>query len=311
MCLSNSSILSKKSLVINNGSFVLIFKYILIITNKLCYILFIIQNFSKYLNMKTIGIIGTGKMGEALIESIIHLEYRIIGSDVNNKTRQMISQQYGIKMFDDNYELAKNSDIILLAVKPQYIQPVLKEISEFSGLVISIAAGITIRQIKESIPGSRIARVMPNTPCLVGEMAAGYSFSDDATQQDKKIVNELLNTAGVAVQLDENLIDAVTGLSGSGPAFVARLINYFILAGKNSGLSEKTARQLTVQTFLGTAKLLQKKNLSPEELITMVSSPGGTTIEGRKVLEKSDIKEVIDNTVLAAVNKSKELGKNK
>ena len=150
---------------------------------------------------------------------------------------------------------------------------------------------------------------MPNTPCLVGEMAAGFAVGKNVKDREIKIVEEILNSAGKAFYLKEELLDAVTGLSGSGPAFVARLIEYFIEAGENEGLGKDIAAELALQTFKGTAKLLQESGMTPDELVKIVSSPGGTTVAGREVLENSDVKDILIKTVKKATERSKELGK--
>ena len=149
---------------------------------------------------------------------------------------------------------------------------------------------------------------MPNVACLAGQMAAGYAASDHVTKNDLKTVELILNSAGVALQVSEDQLDAVTGVSGSGPAFVARLIEYYIHGAVQSGLPHDVARTLTLQTFLGTVALLKDGQMDPEELIQMVSSPNGTTVAGRDVLESSDVKAIIDATIQRATERSKELG---
>jgi pyrroline-5-carboxylate reductase len=208
----------------------------------------------------------------------------------------------------DNAATAAESDLVFLSVKPQFAHDVFPDLSDTNKLIVSIAAGITIATLQANLPHARIVRVMPNTPCLVGEMAAGYSPGATVTEEDVELVDRLLSTAGVAIQLTEDQLDAVTGLSGSGPAFVARLIEAFIDAGVAAGLEAGAARALALATFSGTANLLSKRCLAPEELITMVSSKGGTTVAGRAVLESSDYRDVISRTVQAAANRSRELG---
>jgi pyrroline-5-carboxylate reductase len=198
---------------------------------------------------------------------------------------------------------------VFIAVKPQDIQGVLETIGETDGLLISIAAGVSICRIETACPKARIVRVMPNTPCLVGAMAAGYAFGTRIRPEDRELVQELLQAAGYAAEVEEPLLDGVTGLSGSGPAFVARLIEAFIATGRELGLEPEVARSLSLQTFYGTAKLLADIGMSPETLVEMVSSPKGTTVAGRKVLEASDYAEVIEKTITAAARRSRELGR--
>ena len=159
------------------------------------------------------------------------------------------------------------------------------------------------------MPSARIVRVMPNTPCLVGEMAAGYAAAGNVTAEDLELAERILKAAGVAVAVEEKQMDAVTGVSGSGPAYFARIAEAFIDAGIEAGLSAELARELALQTMKGTASLLQQKNMSPNELVNMVSSPNGTTVAGREVLESSDYKEIIKKTVVKTIERSRELGK--
>jgi pyrroline-5-carboxylate reductase len=207
-----------------------------------------------------------------------------------------------------NAEVAATSDVTFIAVKPQVIDDVLAEIAKTTGLIVSIAAGVTIEHVEKLLPSARVVRVMPNTPCLVGAMAAGYAAGSRATERDTDLVGELLSRAGEAIRLDERLLDAVTGLSGSGPAFVARLIEAFSQAGVAAGLDAEVARRLTLATFAGTARLLSETGMDPEALVAMVSSPGGTTIAGREILEASDFRDVIRETVLRSTERSRELG---
>ncbi len=256
-----------------------------------------------------LGFIGSGNMGQALMRAIAtDASFEILACDTLKDNLDKIKDI--AKALDSNVELAKKSDIVFLCVKPQDISAVLDEINAFAQdkLIVSIAAGISLHLLEQRSPKSKFIRVMPNLPCLVGEMAAGYAAGKNCTSTDKKLVHELLNKAGVAFELEESQLDTVTGLSGSGPAFVAYLIEGFTQAGIEQGLSKEVASQLSLQTFLGTARLLKEKNLDASELIAMVSSPHGTTVAGREVLENSDIKEVIKKSVQKAAQRSKELG---
>jgi len=205
--------------------------------------------------------------------------------------------------------VAEAAGVVFIAVKPQDIQTVLEEIRDTDRLLISIAAGVAISRIEGVCKPARVVRVMPNTPCLIGAMAAGYAFGSRIRPEDRELVRQLLGAAGYAAEVDERLLDAVTGLSGSGPAFVARLIEAFIEAGKGLGLEPEVARNLSLQTFFGTAKLLADTGMEPRKLVEMVSSPKGTTVAGREVLEASDYAEVIGDTIRAATERSKELGR--
>ena len=206
-------------------------------------------------------------------------------------------------------ELGELSDILFLSVKPQMMKDAIASLSGYDGLVVSIAAGLKIAFFEELMPAARIVRVMPNTPCLVGEMAAGFSAGKSVTADDLAVTEKLLKAAGTAVLVKEELIDAVTGISGSGPAYFARLAEAFIEAGTASGLAPELSRELALQTMKGTAALLQQKDMSPEELVKMVSSPNGTTVAGREILEASEYKDIIGRTVARTIERSKELGK--
>ena len=261
--------------------------------------------------MTKIGFIGAGNMAYALAKAISRkkLAAAINVFDINKKRIDLFRKEFNAGIKQSNKDVAADSDVVFLAVKPQVIDEALDEIKETGKLVISIAAGITLKHIESKLTKARVVRVMPNTPCLVGEMAAGFAVGEKVTGKDALLVEEILNSAGKAFLLKESLLDAVTGLSGSGPAFVARLIEGLVEGGVKSGLNHDIATELALQTFKGTAQLLIEYGMSPEELIKMVSSPGGTTVAGRKVLEGSDVKEVLIKTVKEATKRSKELGK--
>ncbi len=260
-----------------------------------------------------IGFIGAGKMAEALIKAVINSKItsnnKVYASDRNKERLQYIKKETKINVSNDNDKTVNNSDIIFLAVKPQNMDEVLDEIKNKvkNQLIVSIAAGITIKTLEAKLKG-KVARVMPNTPCLVGEMAAGFSLGKNCNDKDAMLIEKILNSAGKAFLVKEEMLDAVTGLSGSGPAFVAYLIEGMIEAGVKSGLSKDIATELALQTAKGTAKLLQETGMTTKELIKAVSSPNGTTVAGRKVLEKSDVKDIIAKTIKKAAERSKELG---
>lgn len=233
----------------------------------------------------------------------------IIASDTNEERLHFVKDHLEIDVTHKNKEVLKKSDVVFIAVKPQHIDEVLDEIKDVNCLVISIAAGVKLKKLEQKLKKAKVVRVMPNTPCLAGEMAAGFAVGKRCKDKEIKIVEELLNSAGKAFYLKEEMLDAVTGLSGSGPAFVALLIDAFIEGGIESGLSEDIATELAIQTFLGTAKLLQESGMSADELVKIVSSPGGTTVAGREILEKSDYRDVLIKTIKRASDRSRELGK--
>lgn len=262
---------------------------------------------------KKLAFIGTGKMSAALI-SCIHdkkIAKSMIASDKNNENLNKIKKQFKIRTTADNKEAVKNSDIIFICVKPQDIDAVLDEIKDAveNQLIVSIAAGIKLNHLESKLKNKRIIRVMPNINCLVGEMAAGFSAGKYAAKEDISNVSRILNSAGTAFFMKEELLDAVTAISGSGPAFFAYFIKAFEEAGIKNNLPRETAFKLAAQTAFGTGKLLMQKNLTPEELISMVASKKGTTVAGLKVLKKHKVKNILIKTVDAAVKRSKELGK--
>ena len=260
-----------------------------------------------------IGFIGCGKMAQvmmnAFVESGVANSSQIICSDVNHDLLEESRVKYDVWISKNNEYVFENADIVFLAVKPQAFSDAVagcKDKIRSAHQIVSIMAGVTIQHIQELLPAP-VIRVMPNTPCIVGQMAAGYAVGDNVSPQMLEFVEKLLSCTGTAFRVDEPELDAVTGLSGSGPAFVAYLIQKFIDAGVEEGLSPEISHELTIKTFIGTGILLQEKHLSPEELITMVSSPNGTTVAGREILEKSDIGEIICKTIARASARSREL----
>lgn len=261
-----------------------------------------------------IGFIGAGKMANALAAAILRgrlaQSQDIICSDPLSERLNTLQKQLGVMVTQDNQEVFRRSDVVVLAFKPQNFPEAIEGMESVvrpEQIIISIMAGVRIARIQQYLP-ARLVRVMPNTPCLVGEMAAGFAVAENVTETDLKTVRAILQPAGVALQVPEQQLDAVTGLSGSGPAFVAYLIENFITAGISEELQEETARQLALKTFAGTARLLSEWDLSPRELIEMVSSPGGTTVAGREILESSNVKDSIINTIKRAAQRSRELG---
>ncbi|MBN2376633.1 MAG: pyrroline-5-carboxylate reductase [Sedimentisphaerales bacterium] len=264
--------------------------------------------------MARIGFVGGGKMAEALIAGILQGSVvqpgEIICSDVLGQRRELLRQKYGIEVTDDNGVVFDEAEMVFLAFKPQGFPTAiegLKSRVQPGQVFISILAGVRLSKLQEHL-GPKVVRMMPNTGCLVGQMAAGYTAAQQVSQEELDAVRPLLECAGTAVQVSEAELDGVTGLSGSGPAFVAYLIDCFTAAGVKAGLTQAQAADLAVETFAGTAKLLKQQQMQPSELIEMVSSPNGTTVAGREILEASDVAEVIERTILRAAQRSKELG---
>lgn len=211
----------------------------------------------------------------------------------------------------DAKTVVSKSDIIFLCVKPQNMKEVLDEIMDVAGkkLFVSVAAGVSTKFIESTLTDARVVRVMPNTPALVSEMAAGYALGSKATIKDAKDVEKLLSSVGIAVRLDEKDLDAVTGLSGSGPAYVYLFISALKDAGVEEGLSEDEALKLAAQTVKGAAEMILSGMGRPDELIENVKSPGGTTIEGLKALEARGFYETVKEAVRKAAGRSRELGR--
>jgi pyrroline-5-carboxylate reductase len=264
-----------------------------------------------------IGFIGGGKMGEALINGILRAGLsssdKIMVSDVDKKRLQILEKEAGIKTTQDNKKITSDSDIIILAVKPNMMGSVLDELnSEITSkhLIISIAAGIPLSFIESSLnKDCRAIRVMPNTPCLVGETAAGYALGKKATRNDGKLVGQLIDAVGKSFLLDEKYLDAVTGLSGSGPAFIYVVIEALADGGVKMGLPRDVAITLAAQTAFGAAKMVLESGTHIGQLRDSVTSPGGTTIEGLHALEKGGIRNALIDAVETATKKSKSLGK--
>lgn len=206
-------------------------------------------------------------------------------------------------------EVCRAAQIVFICVKPQAKEAVLPLLAAAEKPVVSIMAGVPIAVLAKAMPKAEIIRVMPNLNCLVGASASAFSCASSVTEAHRESVRLLLSASGTATEVEEPLLDAVTGLSGSGPAFAARLMSYFIQAGEEAGLSRKTAVELTRQTFLGTVRFLNETGIDEETLIERVSSPGGTTVAGRQVLESSEAERIVRDTVAAAVERSRELGK--
>ena len=266
--------------------------------------------------MYKLGIIGAGKMGAALVRGIlkakIYNKNEIIISDIDSDKLHSLKNEHGVKITKDNKELSKSSEITIFAVKPGDIKALLNEIKNHTSkkkIYISIAAGIKTSFI-EKMSGKelKIARVMPNKAAIVQEGAFGIYFNKYIDNRDKDVVQDIFGSLGeVAIVDDENLIDAVTGLSGSGPAFVAIFSEALADAGVKMGLHRDVASKLSFQTILGTAKLMLETNIHPSKLKDMVSSPGGTTITGIHELEKKGFRDAVISAVEASTKKSKEL----
>ena len=264
-----------------------------------------------------LGVIGCGKMGTALVEGAIRAgvvkSADVAGCDPFAASREAFAKSTGAVVKNTAGEIAATSDVFLLSTKPQDITAALGELAQASGdqpkLVISIAAGLTLAALEAAAPSHfRVVRAMPNTPALVGEGAAAYCVGSRATEADAETAKALLGAVGLAVQVPEKLMDAVTGLSGSGPAFVYLMIEALADGGVRNGLPRADAIRLAAQTVLGSAKMVMETGEHPAVLKDMVTSPGGTTIAGLAELEKGGLRSSLIEAVTTAARRSAELG---
>jgi pyrroline-5-carboxylate reductase len=263
-----------------------------------------------------IGFLGAGKMATALAKgflkaNLVKSSY-LVASDVAAGARENFHQETGAKTVASNLDVIKTAQVIIVAVKPGQVAAVLREIrNEFTEnhLLISIAAGVPVARMTEHLPArARIIRVMPNTPALVGASASAYAVGPAATKADAELAQKLFAAVGLVCQVNESLLDAVTGLSGSGPAYVYMVIEALSDGGVAAGLPRDVATNLAAQTVLGGARMVLETGLHPGALKDQVTSPGGTTIEGIHELEKGGLRGALINAVRAAAEKSRKLG---
>jgi len=263
-----------------------------------------------------LGFIGAGKMATALARGFVAGGLtrgdQIAAHDPVPAASAAFAAACGGRVVDSNRAVAAAADVIVLAVKPQQMRDVLTDLRGHAAgkLVISVAAGVTLAALSEGLgPAVRIVRVMPNTPCLVGRGASAYALGTSATPADAELVNTLLGAVGRAYALDEKLLDAVTGLSGSGPAFVYLMIEALSDGGVRMGLPRDVALGLAAQTVAGAAEMVLSTGKHPAVLKDEVTSPGGTTIAGLQALEVGALRGTVIAAVEAAARRSYELGK--
>src|SRR5687767_8405527 len=263
-----------------------------------------------------VGFLGAGKMATALAKGFIRAglvnAQSVFASDPVEASRTQFAGETGAKATTSNADVLKSAPVIFLAVKPSHVNEVLAEVKPaFTDrhVLISIAAGVPIARMEAVLGASaRIIRVMPNTPALVGESASAFALGKGAHAEDGALVQKLLSSVGVAYEVKEALLDAVTGLSGSGPAYGFVLIEALSDGGVAAGLPRDVATKLAAQTLLGSAKMVLETGLHTGTLKDMVTSPGGTTIEGLQELEKGGVRAALINAVRAATEKSRKLG---
>jgi pyrroline-5-carboxylate reductase len=267
-------------------------------------------------NTLRIGFLGAGKMASALatglVKSGVSTARDLIASDLIEDARAAFAKSVGCRVTASNMEVADSSDILILAVKPDQVPGVLAEISNHlteRHLLISIAAGVTLAKLAAPLKeNARVIRVMPNTPALVGASASAFALGKAAKVEDAAFAQRIFSAVGVAYQVKEGLLDAVTGLSGSGPAYAYLMIEALSDGGVAAGLPRDVAIKLAAQTLLGAAKMVLETGQHPGALKDMVTSPGGTTIDGLHELERAGVRGALINAVRVAAEKSKKLG---
>ncbi len=266
---------------------------------------------------KKIGFIGAGKMASAIIKGIIDSKFcdskNIFVSDLNQDALKKAEDEFKIKTTTYNTEVIKNTDILVFAVKPFILKDVLKELKPFikeNHIVISIAAGISIKDIEEILGQVPVIRVMPNTPALVNEGMSAVCKGKFATDEHSKIALDIFKSVGKVIESEEKYIDIITAISGSGPAFYYYIIDEIAKAGEKLGLDYKTCLKLSAQTAYGAAKMIMDTDVPPEQLIINVTTPGGCTEVGNNTLKAKNIKDILHVTIEETMKKAKALGEN-
>ena len=265
-----------------------------------------------------IGFIGSGKMAGAIIKGLINTEFttseNLLATQATSELIEERSKELGIKIILDNKELVKGSDVIFIAVKPNQVSGILEEIKPFvteEKLIVSIAAGVNLNKLETNLPEkSRVIRVMPNTPALVGEGMSGMIGGKYTTESDVEFVKKLLSTIGKCIVVDnEAQIDIVTAISGSGPAFFYKVINEIARAGEKLGMSYDKALLLSIQTAIGSAKMALNRDISMEQLISNVATKGGCTAVGVDCMNEYDSEKLFYNVIKSTTEKAHALGK--
>jgi pyrroline-5-carboxylate reductase len=265
---------------------------------------------------RKIAIIGGGRLGESLLRGLLSSGWRteedLVVTARREERRAELAERYGVSSSESNPEAVADARLVVLSVKPQDLDAVLAEISPAvtrEHTILSVAAGVTTATIEAHLPpGSRVVRAMPNAPALVGEGIAAISGGKSATAEDLELAEDALGHLGAVVRVAEYDLDAVTALSGSGPAYFALLVEAMIEAGLLLGLSRDISTRLVVQTMLGSALLLRDEGIHPVELREAVTSPGGTTTRAIRELELSGVRAAFLNAINAATERSRELG---
>ncbi|MCE5203725.1 MAG: pyrroline-5-carboxylate reductase [Coriobacteriales bacterium] len=262
-----------------------------------------------------VAVIGGGRMGEAIVAGLLAAEVVEPGGIViaePDAARREVLTAYGVRAVLDGHEAVVSADVVIFAVKPQVIDLAVAHLADeipAGAVVVSIAAGITTARLESLLrPGTAVVRVMPNTPAMVGQGMSVVSGGSEATSEQVEAVREMFDALGRAITLDERYQDAAGAISGSGPAYVALIIDALARAGVRQGLSRDVAQTLALQTMRGTVELIERTGSHPEALVDGVSSPGGTTIAAIEALEAGGLRSAMFDAVAAAVRRSKELG---
>lgn len=264
-----------------------------------------------------IGFIGSGKMANAIIKGIIDSKFcpskDIFVSDLNKEALEKAKSEFNLNVTVENEEVVKNSNIIVMAVKPFILKNVLEQLKPHitkNHLIISIAAGISIQTIQEILGEIPVIRVMPNTPALVNEGMSAICKGDFATNEQVKLALDVFKSVGKVIESEEKYIDIITAISGSGPAFYYYIIDEIAKAGEKLGLNYDTCLKLSAQTAYGAAKMIMDTDVSPEQLIINVTTPGGCTEVGNNTLKASNISDILYDTIEETMKKAKALGEN-
>lgn len=269
------------------------------------------------LGNKKIGFIGAGTMAKAIIYGLINSGRikvdNITASEISDEQARKVSKEINIKVIKDNQELVKNSDIIILSIKPHNLEPVLYEVKDFitpNKLIISIAAGVSTDFI-EDIVGHKInvVRAMPNTPAVINEGMTAVCKGRKVTDDNIKLVIDLFQSIGRCIEVPEKMFNAVTAINGSGPAFIYLMIEAMADGGVKLGLTKKSALELAAQTFLGAAKMVVESGTHPSVLKDDVTTPGGCTIAGLLVMEEKAVRSALIKTIVETSNSASGLGK--
>ena len=264
-----------------------------------------------------IGFIGSGKMASAIIKGLIKTDFAkpesLLATQAEHAGLEEKSKNLGIKIILDNKELVKSSDVVFIAVKPNQVLGVLEEIKSFVSpekLIVSIAAGVTIKKLETNLPEkTKVIRVMPNTPALVGEGMSGMVGGNSAEEKDIEFIQNLLSTIGKCIVVDnESQIDVVTAISGSGPAFFYKVINEIARAGEKLGLDYDKSLLLSIQTAIGSAKMALNRDISMEQLISNVATKGGCTAVGVDCMNENDTEKLFYDVIKSTTEKAHALG---